>query len=68
VIGKDGLKLDFLKVLAIKEFPRTSIKQFLDFAGYYNQFIPNFFKITEPLTIYKGKMKNLSGMKHKIKR
>jgi len=48
VIGKDGVKPDPLKVLAVKEFPRPgtskNIKQFLGFAGYYRRFISNFLK------------------------
>jgi len=52
VMGKDGVKLNALKVLAVKKFPRTSknIKQFLRLARYYRQFIPNFSKIAKPLT------------------
>jgi len=53
VIGKDGVKPDPLKVIAIKEFsrPRISknIKQFLGLAGYYKRFISNFTKIAKPL-------------------
>jgi len=54
VIGKDGVKPDPLKILAVKEFPRPgtskNIKQFLGFAGYYRRFISNFSKIAKPLT------------------
>jgi len=54
VIGKDRVKPDPLKILAIKEFPRPrtnkNIKQFLGLAEYYRWFILNFSKITKPLT------------------
>jgi len=54
VIGKDGIKLDSSKVLAVKEFPRPrtnkNIKQFLGLADYYRRFIPNLSKIAKPLT------------------
>jgi len=53
-IGKVEVKLDLLKVLSVKEFPRPriseNIKQFLGLARYYRQFIPNFFKIAKSLT------------------
>jgi len=46
VIGKDRIKPDLLKVLAVKEFlrPQTSknIKQFLGLAGYYRFYIKLF--------------------------
>jgi len=52
VIGKDGVKSDSLKILAVKEFPRSrtskNIKQFLGLAKYY-RFILNFPKITKSL-------------------
>jgi len=54
MIGKDGVKLDPSKILAVKEFPppqtNKNIKQFLGLAGYYRRFIPNFSKIAKPLT------------------
>jgi len=52
VIGKNGIKPDSLKVLAVKEFPRSqtkNIKQFLGLAEYYRRFIPNFTKIAKLL-------------------
>jgi len=52
VIGKDTVKSDSLKILAVKEFLRSrtskNIKQFLGLARYY-RFILNFPKITKPL-------------------
>jgi len=53
MIGKDGVKSELLKVLAVKEFPQPqsskNVKQFLG-AGYYRRFIPKFSKIAKPLT------------------
>jgi len=47
MVGKDGVKVENLKVLAVKKFlrPETSknVKQFLCLAEYYKRFKPNFF-------------------------
>jgi hypothetical protein len=49
-----GLRPDFDKVKAVKEFPTPAntrqLKVFLDLSGYYRRFIPNFSKIAKPLT------------------
>ena len=54
VISKDEVKPDPKKLEAVRLFPRPktlkNIKQFLGLAGYYRRFIPNFSKLTTPLT------------------
>jgi hypothetical protein len=49
-----GLLSDSDKVIAVREFPvhinTRQLKGFLGLAGYYRKFIPNFSKITKPLT------------------
>ena len=54
IISDKGVKPDPSKLLAVKEFPRPknakNIKQFLGLAGYYRRFIPEFSKISRPLT------------------
>ena len=54
IISEDGVKPDPKKIEAVSKFPRSkkakNIKQFLGLAGYYRRFIPNFSKITKPLT------------------
>ena len=53
IISENGVKPD-PKIEAVSKFPRSKkakdIKQFLGLARYYRRFIPNFSKITEPLT------------------
>ena len=54
LITKDGVKPNPAKVEAILNFPQPKnqkeIKSFLGLAGYYRRFIPNFSKISKPLT------------------
>lgn len=54
IISSEGVKPNPEKVQAVKEFPIPKsckdIKSFLGLAGYYRRFIPNFSKITKPLT------------------
>lgn len=52
IISDQGVKLDPAKIQTVKEFPtpRNAKKQFLGLAGYYRRFIPNFSKVTKPLT------------------
>jgi transposase InsO family protein len=54
VITRDGIKPNPDKVVAIQNYPipRTpkEIKQFLSLVGYYRKFIPDFARITKPLT------------------
>lgn len=54
LITKDGVKPNPTKVDAILNFPQPKdqkdIKSFLGLAGYYRRFIPNFSKISKPLT------------------
>ena len=52
VISEQGVRPDPRKIQAISDFPRPinakNIKQFLDLAGYYRRFIPDFAKIARP--------------------
>lgn len=54
IVTAEGIKPDPGKVKAIQNFPipktTTEIKSFLGLLGYYRKFIPNFAKITKPLT------------------
>lgn len=54
VICKDGVKPNPDKIAAIQRYPlpktTTEIKRFLGLLGYYRKFIPNFAKLTKPLT------------------
>lgn len=54
IIGSSGVRPDPKKLTAVKDFPRPknakNIKQFLGLAGYYRRFIPQFSKISKPLT------------------
>ena len=54
VISNEGVKPNPDKITAIKKYPipKTSkeIKQFLGLLGYYRKFIPDFARITKPLT------------------
>lgn len=54
VISKDGIKPNPDKITAIQNYPMpktpTEIKRFLGLLGYYRKFIPDFAKITKPMT------------------
>lgn len=54
IITEKGVKPNPDKVAAVQRFPvpknQKEIKSFLGMAGYYRRFIPNFAKITKPLT------------------
>lgn len=54
VISKDGIKPNPDKIIAIQKFPipktATEIKRFLGLLGYYRKFIPDFARITKPMT------------------
>lgn len=54
IIGEDGVKPDPGKITAVERFPTPrnvkTIRQFLGLAGYYRRFIPNFSKVSKPLT------------------
>lgn len=54
IVTPQGIKPNPDKVRAIKEFPipktTKEIKSFLGLLGYYRKFIPNFSKLTKPLT------------------
>lgn len=54
IISSEGVKPNPDKVKSVQEFPIPKsckdIKSFLGLAGYYRRFIPNFSKITKPLT------------------
>lgn len=54
VISKDGIKPNPDKISAIQNYPLpktpTEIKRFLGLLGYYRKFIPDFAKVTKPMT------------------
>lgn len=54
IISKDGIKPNPDKITAIQRFPlpktATEIKRFLGLLGYYRKFIPDFARITKPMT------------------
>lgn len=54
IISKDGIKPNPDKIKAIEKFPipktATEIKRFLGLVGYYRKFIPDFARITKPMT------------------
>lgn len=54
IISKDGIKPNPDKIEAIQKFPlpknATEIKRFLGLLGYYRKFIPDFARITKPMT------------------
>jgi hypothetical protein len=63
VISKDGIKPNPDKIIAIQKFPmpktQTEIKRFLGLVGYYRKFIPDFARITKPMTqCLKKRIKN----------
>lgn len=61
IITREGIKPNPDKITAIEKYPipetTKQIKQFLGLIGYYRKFIPNFARITKPLTncLKKGK-------------
>lgn len=61
IISRDGIKPNPDKISAIKKYPipktPKEIKQFLGLLGYYRKFIPDFARITKPMTqcLKKGK-------------
>lgn len=54
IISKDGVKPNPNKIAAISKYPlpktTTQIKRFLGLLGYYRKFIPDFARLTKPLT------------------
>lgn len=54
IISNEGVKPNPDKIKAVRDFPIPKsckdIKSFLGLAGYYRRFIPNFSKLTKPLT------------------
>ncbi|XP_061385253.1 LOW QUALITY PROTEIN: uncharacterized protein LOC133320633 [Danaus plexippus] len=54
IIGRDGVKPNPNKIQAIQNYPlpktTIEIKRFLGLLGYYRKFIPNFARVTKPLT------------------
>lgn len=70
VICKDGVKPNPNKINAIENYPLpktpTEIKRFLGLIGYYRKFIPDFAKITKPLTqcLKKGCKVNIDDHKY----
>ncbi|XP_070003523.1 uncharacterized protein [Nicotiana sylvestris] len=54
VISGEGVKVDFQKIEAVKNWPRptsvSDIRSFLGLAGYYRSFVEGFSSISSPLT------------------
>lgn len=54
VVSKDGIFVDPTKIEAVTSWPRPStiskVLSFLGLAGYYQQFVEDFSRITTPLT------------------
>lgn len=54
IISRDGIKPNPDKIAAIKNYPipktPKEIKQFLGLLGYYRKFIPDFARLTKPMT------------------
>lgn len=54
IISKDGIKPNPDKIKAIENYPlpktTKEIKQFLGLLGYYRKFIPDFARVTKPMT------------------
>lgn len=53
-ISAEGVRPDRRKLLAVEQFPRPqnpkNIRQLLGLCGYYRRFVPNFSKISKPLS------------------
>ncbi|XP_019183693.1 PREDICTED: uncharacterized protein LOC109178513 [Ipomoea nil] len=53
VITKEGIMVDPAKIQAIKEWPTpttvSEIRSFLELAGYYRRFVPDFTKVAQPM-------------------
>ena len=54
IISKNGIQPNPDKIVTIKNYPipktQKEIKAYLGLLGYYRKFIPNFAKLTKPLT------------------
>jgi hypothetical protein len=54
IISTEGIAIDSSKVQEVSDMKSSrsvmQIRSFLELAGYYRQFIPNFFKIAKPMT------------------
>lgn len=64
VIGREGIKPNPDKIKAIQNYPlpktAKQIKQFLGLLGYYRKFVPDFAKVTKPLTQCLKKNKSIT--------
>lgn len=64
IIGREGIKPNPDKIKAIQNYPlpktAKQIKQFLGLLGYYRKFVPDFAKITKPLTQCLKKNKSIT--------
>lgn len=64
IIGEEGVRPNPDKISAIKKYPipktPKEIKQFLGLIGYYRKFIPDFARITKPLTLCLKKGKKIT--------
>lgn len=71
IVSNEGVKPNPAKIEAVKNFPipktQKEIKQFLGLLGYYRKFIPNFAKLTKPMTtcLKKGRVINIENKEYR---
>ena len=71
IISRDGIRPNPNKIDAVKNYPvpktTKEIKTYLGLLGYYRKFIPNFAKLTKPLTncLKKGSKIEINNVKYR---
>ena len=69
IVSEEGIETDPEKVQKVLNWPTPhtpeEIRKFIGFIGYYRKFIPNFSKISKPLTEMMPKTNNSKDKKHK---
>lgn len=70
IVSQDGIKPNPTKIEAVKNYPipktQKEIKSYLGLLGYYRKFIPDFSKLTKPLTkcLKKGNKININDKEY----